>query len=171
VRGRLVFFSFVAFADMSGVAFAPQASAEQTRPPDVVLHTGVTHQEGRLGSYCWAYSTGNGTGVGVCADATRSWPPAKEARRADPASILIHRRERPRELDLSAWRKVDPDTAEPIGPSRRVQFTLHPRFRNGERVAWTADFTLSRSPGHYYLNMFARWSPGDASYRFHLRLG
>ena len=123
-----------------------------------------------MGSYCWSYSTGEGTGTGVCADTTWSWPPAKEAPRGDPASILIRRRERPSELSLSAWRKVDPDTAEPVGPSKKISFSLHPRFRNGERVAWAVSFILPRARGDLYLNMFARWSPGDASYSFHLRL-
>jgi hypothetical protein len=106
----------------------------------------------------------------VCADATWSWPPAEEVAKGDQASIVIHRRERPGELDLSAWRKVDPDTGEPVGPSRNVRFTLHPRFRDGTRVAWTARITLPRAPGHLYLSMFAGWSPGDATYSFHLQL-
>ena len=168
VRGRrMVFWFLPALAVMSCV---PRASAGTAQPPAVVLHEESTDQAGLLGSYCWSYSTGDGHGTGFCADSTWGWPPAEEAARGAQAVIVIHRAERPKQVQLTAWRRIDPESGQPLGPSSNVDFVLRARLRDGRRVAWGARFMVPRVPGQYFLSMFGRWAPGDATYAFHLRL-
>jgi hypothetical protein len=145
-------------------------SSTRTSPPITTLHAGTKGQRGLLGSSCWSHPDGGGGSTGVCADTGWQWPPAKQVVAGRRARVVLHFSERPKELDLDSWREIDPETSQPVGDPVRMKYSLRARRRDGRVVAWVARFRLPSTTGPFYLDAFARWTPGDATYTFHLKL-
>lgn len=150
-------------------AFPMSALAHSHYPPSIHLITNDKVQRGQLGTFCWTRTTPTGGGT-LCADAVWSFP--NEFRRTpagDPAVLRIRRSERPDHLSLYGYREIDENDI-PQDEGERLPTHLRRMRRDGEVVGWRARFRTPNEPGHLYLDLFARWDPGDASYTFHLKL-
>ena len=173
--GRVVRIRFLVSAlAFVAVATASPAHAEAQRhsPPILSLLAGSKFQRGLMGSNCWSYTNPDGTGTGSCGDVGGyRWPSPKEVVRGKRARLLLRFPERPLELDLTSYRRLNADRS-PAGRGHRVAYCLQPVLQSGTRVAWAAVFTarLSMTTGPWYLDVFARWTEGDAGYDFHLKL-
>ncbi len=153
---------------------APEVAAadDHRPPPNPILSAGRVRQRGRFLASCWsAPGERPGEHVVTCADAFGGWPPAKRTRTGGRAQVLIRKSQRPDEISLRSWRRVD-RRGSPVGRGRSVSFALV-----GRAGAWAARFRLPRRRGHYYLLVFGRWrdrdgsaTHQDASWTFHLRL-
>ena len=144
-------------------AALPAAAQETRLPPDLVLKTKGTAQDGNLGTYCWTYGTQT-----KCNDTfAYDWPPAKPGHAGAQARVRIKRREKPKQFSLDYWRDVN-QRGEPQGDPTSLDYRLESRRVKGRKV-WEAWFNLP-SQGHFYLRAFGQWTPGDAFYDFHLEL-
>src|SRR5437660_8808418 len=133
------------------IAAAPsaRAAAQRHSPPVLSLFAGSKVQRGLMGSNCWSYTNPDGTGTGSCGDVGGyAWPPPKEVVRGKRARLLLRFSERPLELDLMSYRRLNADRS-PFGRGHRVAFRLQPVLHGGTRVAWVAVFTsrFSRTTG------------------------
>jgi hypothetical protein len=128
-------------------------------PPKTVLRVGGPIQHGGLvweewtsadGRYCVANS-GDGTGA---------YPkPMHLSPGQHSARFVLMRRQRPTEVTITAWHKLD-SNGQQIGPSEMLPSTLHPwRDADGERVGWTARFSVDVPPS-YYIRLYVRWPDG-----------
>jgi hypothetical protein len=148
---------------------AARSGAAPAHPPATVLHAGTKIQHGLLGSSCWTSPAPSGGSMGVCGDTGWQWPSAKQVPARHRGRIVIRLAERPRRLALSEWRAVD-EHDQPVGDPTHPSTALHPRRRDGRVVAWVVRFRFPDTKGHSYLQLFAKWAPGDAAYTFHLKL-
>jgi hypothetical protein len=88
------------------------------------------------------------------------------------ARFVFRTRHKPRQVEVTAWRAIDPSGA-PVGHGTRLPVELKPRRRSdGRIVAWRA-FTSLAPPPDYYLDLYARWrsvchGPRDLLYRYHV---
>lgn len=166
----------VAAAVLAILAATPPAVADDHEPPRTTLLSRGVAQEGRLGTRCWIYPVPGGW-VQECIDTIPDWPRAEPARAGAAASIVIEKAERPVDLAIQTWRRVD-KFGFPRSQQHDLKFELRRRLYRGE-PAWEAVFRLPRRPGHLYLSLFGIWEdtevapgePQDARWFFHLRLG
>lgn len=148
-----------------GVAQAPAYSQDQ-KPPETFLRKGTERlQQGRLGTYCWAYE---------CLDAVPSYPRAVPVREDSKLHIRVWKRERPEQFALHAYRRVGED-GFPAGKAQRIPYSTRLVLRDGKTVARDFIFTVSEPDRHYYLSAFGYWTDargnpvGDATWDFHFR--
>ncbi len=136
----------------------PPAGAGNHKPPATRLNVGAKQQWGALTGYCWN---------GACVDGI-GFPTARRVPGDHRARITIYKDERPQGVSLTSWKKIDEDEV-PIGPHKKVDFTLRKKREGGDTV-WRVIFHLPDRRGHLYLNLLADWDAGDAFWHFHLKL-
>jgi hypothetical protein len=148
--------------------------AHDHRPPKVVLTSGGTTQRGELGTFCWwRIDTSSGESRLHCVDALYGWPKARTVRSGARARIHIAKAQAPKQLRLSAWRRVGS-----LGYPKGARDRLRPVSADGEIVAYDAVFRLPAKAGpHYFVSAYGRWTDEeataedqDAQWAFHLRL-
>lgn len=101
-------------------------------------------------------------------------PPLRVLPGRHSASIILHKRERPDQLSIAAWRRVD-QHGFPKGDSEEIPFALVPQAEDGQVANWRADFAADVRR-HFYFRVFGVWrdSEGcgeiqqDAAWSFHL---
>ena len=153
------------------VLLAGAASAQEShRPPRTVLKQGALRQTGKLGSYCWSWSTGPGEGGGQCVDTfSHQWPRSKEATKGAPARITIKYPDFPDQASLTYWRRVDTEK-QPLGEGTDIPYTTSSRMVDGEAV-WDLSFQLPDYRGQFFLDGFFAWEGvGDGFYDWRLSL-
>lgn len=133
-------------------------------PPSMDLRWGGhSRQQGWMGSYCWTQSDGAGT----CVDSVGDWPKAMWVRSGATLHVRIEHAEKPEEFDVTTFRRVD-GYGQPKGRGQAREVTFKPVVRDGETYAWDASFKVGGNR-HHYISVFALWSQGDVSWRFHVR--
>jgi hypothetical protein len=158
---------------VAAAAYWPDtAAAHDHRVPRVRLISKKAWQRGRLQSFCWV--TGDpGTGQ-ACGAGPYRWPDRDRTPGGETAIVRIRKAQRPRNLRLTRWRKVD-EKGSPVGGGNRVNHTLSTTRHNG-KVVHEARFHLPDKPGHYYLEVYAMWPDvrshqrQDATWNLHLKL-
>jgi hypothetical protein len=120
------------------------------REPHSTLSYGDSRQTGRLGTYCWTQELG----VDVCADA---FP-------LPPKSFIEVPRETTVRLESDA-EQLDAALAVPQGDPPFIQ--LRPVSDLGLQDYFGK---ISAPPGDYWLDVFAVWPQGDASFTFGVRV-
>jgi len=158
------------------LALSTAAAAHDHEPPKVMLKSRENSQKALLGTYCWVKATGEpGLFLSQCADATWSFPRAREARAGRKARIRFYKAQPPKNLSLRRWRQLN-SSGSPRGRGRSVHYELFKRTLYGE-VVYDAAFRLPRKNGHVYFAALAKWddiegsgSEQDAYWTFHLKL-
>lgn len=145
--------------------FAPAEPAPYDRPPGAMLLSYAARQRAMFGSYCWD---------GVCVDRRPTFPRAENAGTGDHAHFRILYRERPDDVSLTAFRKLD-EFGRPTGEGRAISGQIEPvrEFQGAPVAAWEVRFRLPKRPGALYLVGSAVWDGldrGDVSWFLHLRL-
>lgn len=147
----------------------PAVASEHDRPPATVLKATGVHQKARIGSYCWSWDNGDGSGSAQCADYFGyRWPRAQRGMRAGEATITIRHPEQPTQVDYTYWRRVD-EEGFPRGEGQTLAYALAPRSV-GDEMVWDVSFVLPDYHGRFYLSGHLQWDNGDASYYSKLRL-
>jgi len=136
-------------------------------PPKTELRSEGQNQRGGLVWEEWISGDGHmcvgnsGDGLGTFPSPIRLTPGEHRAR------FLLFRRQRPAEVAITAWHRVDPVGYE-TGPSDELPHSLHPRRdAQGHVVAWVAGFSIDLPP-HFYLHLYARWPDGQCGGPRHL---
>jgi hypothetical protein len=132
-----------------------QRRPEQT--PPAVLHIPGERQRAGRGTYTWAYPPGpDGLTASVVADTfcLCAWPATRAVPARARARIVWRRRQRPRDVDMTYWRRIDNGRGNPVGPSRRIHGSLHRTHKGFYEVR----FRVPRGAGNVYLYARAEWA-------------
>jgi len=148
------------------------ALAHDHVPPATGARIAGEKQHGSLYSSSWTEPLG-----GYCVTAAGDGPyPRKSAlnldRRRATAKIELRKAQRPDELVVSGWRRVD-ENGSPAGPGEQLRARLQRRGHGDERH-WIARVKVDLATP-LYLDVFGRWRDRqgcetwqDASWAFHL---
>ena len=133
------------------------ATADDHRPPDIVLRTGGEKQDGHPLYYTWKRSDGEFCVI-EHADGFYEWPRRLLYDAGAKARIRFKKDERPQDVFIRDYRDVGRNGV-PRGRPRHVDYRLR-RREVGERVFWEAVFRRQQL-GHHYLEVQAQWRDVD----------
>jgi hypothetical protein len=167
--------AFVALIAAGIASIGAAAFAHDHEPPrTALLANGERLQRGVHWSGCWVRGEPDGTFVGGCADGFPHFPRVDVVQPGTPVTIRIFKSQRPRDLLIYAWKKVD-RYGMVVGRPQELSYKRR-RVRLDDRVAWDFSVLLSNAPRHYYLSVSGVWrdeegarTTQDASWGFHVR--
>lgn len=169
---RLVLGVLVVLGTLSGAA--PAVAHDHETPRTALIANGETLQRGKHWSGCWTTRFADGTYVTGCADGFPHFPRVDVVQPGTQVTIRIFKSQRPIDLRIDAWRKVD-RYGFVVGDAEQLRYKRR-RARLAAGVAWDFRFTVPEAGRHYYLSVTGVWrdeegSSGlqDASWGFHVR--
>lgn len=141
-------------------------------PPRLSLrYQGDVVQRATPYTYCWSYSSDDGTGTGMCADGFPRFPRAARVPEGSRLVLRIHYPAKPERWHLFASRAIvrHEHYDETVGNRERIPFKLRPHRVEGKITAWQLIFRVDEPLRHYYLETGGDLRQGDAFYTLHVR--
>jgi len=153
-------------------ALASRSEINRKTPPRISLrYQGEVVQRARPFTFCWAYSNGDGTGTGMCADGFPRYPEPAEVQSPARLTLRIHYPAKPEEWFLHAYREVvrHEHRDEPVGNPETIPFKLRAKRVRGKIRAWDVVFRVEEPLRDYYLDTGGQLRQGDAFYALHVQ--